>query len=282
MKARVTVGLVVKNGADTIGRGMESLLAQSFTDFKIIISDNRSDDETPELCKEFARRDQRVKYIRQATDLGQIGNFWFVLGCADTEYFMWAAHDDHWEPDFIAKTVALLDAKPDVGLAATWVKVFDPANGDTRFSFKPRPMTSNFRMVRYLCEHLNPCVNKYYGMHRTKLLQAFDHQTFKILDYQDTLLIDYVNLKTKTDVVHEYLFNYAEEPDKVRTSLDPARHKIQGMFAGLNKFDHFGYVFNSLKLMRSVASNTLVQASVSLAFCAIFVGMKFVHRIRRR
>ena len=70
MKARVTVGLVVKNGADTIGRGMESLLAQSFTDFKIIISDNRSEDETPELCKEFARRDQRVKYIRQATPSG--------------------------------------------------------------------------------------------------------------------------------------------------------------------------------------------------------------------
>ena len=282
MNARVTIGFVVKNGADTIERGLGSLLAQSFTDFEILISDNQSTDNTAEICERFAALDARVNYTRQTVDIGAVGNFWYVLGEANTEYFMWAAHDDYWEPNFLAKLVSALDAKHDFGLAVSWVNVFDPLTGESRYSFKPKPTSSKSGVLRYLAEHLNPCVNKIYGLHRTENLKSFDHEKFKVFDYLDTLIIDHVNLRTKVYVVPEYLFNYAEEPQKVRNSLDPARQKAKGVLAKLTKFDHLRYVSNSLKLMRSVAPNVVVKASVSFAFCAIFLGMKLHHRISRR
>ena len=281
MNPRVTIGFVVKNGADSIERGLESLLAQSFTDFEILISDNQSTDNTAEICKRVAAMDSRVKYICQLEDIGAVSNFWYVLEEAKTEYFMWAAHDDYWESDFLAKLVSALDASYDFGLAVSWVNVFDPLTGESRYSFKPKPTSSNSGMIRYLAEHLAPCVNKIYGLHRTENLKSFDHETFKVFDYLDTLIIDHVNLSTKIEVVPEYLFNYAEEPQKVRNSLDPSRQKVEGIFAKLNKFDHLRYVSNSLKLMRSFASNVVVKVSVSLAFCAIFLGMKLHHRVGR-
>ena len=100
-KVKVSIGMPVYNGSRHVRRALDSLLAQSFTDFELIISDNASTDETRTICEESERIDSRVRYIRQEHNLGPIGNFDFVLNQAKGEYFMWAAHDDLWEQDFL-------------------------------------------------------------------------------------------------------------------------------------------------------------------------------------
>jgi glycosyltransferase involved in cell wall biosynthesis len=93
----VSIGMPVYNGEKYIREALDSLLAQTFGDFELIISDNHSTDDTPNVCKEYAAKDSRIKYIRQAENIGANANFEFVLQQAIGEFFMWAACDDYLE-----------------------------------------------------------------------------------------------------------------------------------------------------------------------------------------
>ena len=113
---KVSIGLPVYNGATHLRVAIDSLLAQSYADFELIISDNASSDETACICREYASKDSRIRYLAQPSNIGATANFNFVLDAAVGEYFMWAAHDDAWEPDFLAEMTALL-ADPTVEIA---------------------------------------------------------------------------------------------------------------------------------------------------------------------
>ncbi|WNC86000.1 glycosyltransferase family 2 protein [Thermosynechococcus sp. QKsg1] len=89
----LSIGMPVYNGAKFIREALDSLLAQTFTDFELIISDNASTDETEAICREYAAKDKRIRYVRQAQNLGAAANFKYVLDEARGEYFMWAAAD---------------------------------------------------------------------------------------------------------------------------------------------------------------------------------------------
>ena len=105
-KPKLTIGLPIYNGATSLATALNSLLHQSYTDYTLHISDNASTDETALICKEAAARDPRIVYIRQAQHIPAFANFSFLLQNAQTPYFMWAADDDRWHPEFIAKNIA--------------------------------------------------------------------------------------------------------------------------------------------------------------------------------
>ena len=106
---KVSIGMPVYNGEPYIREALDSLLAQTFTDFELIISDNASTDNTESICREYAAKDPRIRYIRQAENRGALANFKFVLDQARGEYFMWAAHDDRWGSEFLNITVQILN-----------------------------------------------------------------------------------------------------------------------------------------------------------------------------
>ena len=56
-----------------VADAIESILAQTFTDLELIISDNASTDATPAICAGYAARDSRVRYHRHERDLGAAG-----------------------------------------------------------------------------------------------------------------------------------------------------------------------------------------------------------------
>ncbi len=116
--ARVVVGMPVFNGEATLANAIESILGQTFADFKLIISDNASTDATTDICTRFAATDSRIEYIRQETNVGAEANFDLVLKLANSEYFMWAADDDLRSSDFLSLCVSFLDRHPDY-IAAT-------------------------------------------------------------------------------------------------------------------------------------------------------------------
>jgi len=120
---RVSIGMPVYNGERFISKALDSLLGQTFSDFELIISDNASTDGTAEICRDYERRDSRIRYIRQSKNKGALFNFKFVLSRAVGPYFMWAAVDDIWDRNFLRQCVNCLDSKPDIGIVFTqfWV-----------------------------------------------------------------------------------------------------------------------------------------------------------------
>ena len=112
----MSVGLPVFNGEKTIRRALESLIAQSYPNVEIIISDNCSTDLTYKICAEYADRYSRIKLNKNAENIGLISNTDEVLFRANGKYYMQASDDDYWYPDFIEKLVRVLMSKPDVGV----------------------------------------------------------------------------------------------------------------------------------------------------------------------
>lgn len=104
---KVSIGMPVYNGERFIREALDSLLAQTFADFELIISDNASTDATESICRSYAERDARVRYLRQRKNIGAIPNFQAVLNEARGEYFMWAAADDVWDTKWIDSLLPL-------------------------------------------------------------------------------------------------------------------------------------------------------------------------------
>lgn len=105
----VTVGLPVYNGARYLPSALDSLAAQTYEDLEIVISDNCSTDETEEICRAFAARDERVRYIRRTENRGAAWNFNSVVTESSSPYFKWAAADDLLAPTCVERCVAVLD-----------------------------------------------------------------------------------------------------------------------------------------------------------------------------
>lgn len=109
----ISIGMPVYNGAKYIRAALDSLLAQTCSDFSIIISDNASTDGTEDILAEYALRDSRITYVRQQSSIGAEANFKYVFHTSTSEYFMWAAADDVRSTDFLEKNLVFLENHPD-------------------------------------------------------------------------------------------------------------------------------------------------------------------------
>ena len=115
-RPRVSVGVPVRNGERFLPEALDSLLAQSYKNFELIISDNASSDRTQSICREYAARDHRIRYYRSEQDVGLANNFNYLFIRARGEYFKWAAADDVHEPDWISNCLTVLEQDPSVVL----------------------------------------------------------------------------------------------------------------------------------------------------------------------
>lgn len=120
----------VYNGEKYIRQALDSLLAQGFKDFELIISDNASTDNTAEICLDYAIKDERIYYHHNEINFGSLKNFELVLELSKGDYFMWAADHDLWHPTFISRCVEIMEKDPDVVLCYSRTMRIDP-NGNS-------------------------------------------------------------------------------------------------------------------------------------------------------
>lgn len=119
----VTVGLPVYNGAAQIRVALDSMLAQDYGNFEVIVLDNASTDNTESVVREYVERDRRIQYFRNESNIGAVANFEKVTQFRSGKYFCWLAHDDCRAPSFLSKCVAKLEANPDAILCSVDVGV---------------------------------------------------------------------------------------------------------------------------------------------------------------
>jgi glycosyltransferase involved in cell wall biosynthesis len=121
----LSVGLFVYNGERFLEKALDSLLAQTFRDFELIISDNASTDRTEQICRSYAERDVRIQYHRTAENMGAGWNVRRVYSLGRGKYFKWAAHDDFCEPQLFQKCIEALERDPALVVAQSKVRVLD-------------------------------------------------------------------------------------------------------------------------------------------------------------
>jgi hypothetical protein len=99
----------------------QSALTQSGVDVRLLIIDDQSSDNTPEVCQQLAMEDARVDYIRHKVNKGHIATYNEGIGLATADYFVLLSADDLLTPGSLARAAALMDNNPSVGLAYGYV-----------------------------------------------------------------------------------------------------------------------------------------------------------------
>jgi hypothetical protein len=107
---RITVCLPTYNRAGYLSQCLGSILAQTFSDFEVVVSDNCSSDATSEIIG--ALRDPRVRYVRNPSNIGVFPNMNQCLEQARGEYICVVHDDDLYEPRFLECEVEMLDRHP--------------------------------------------------------------------------------------------------------------------------------------------------------------------------
>ena len=105
----ITIGLPVYNSSKYLKQSLDSLLAQTYSDFVLVISDNASTDATGKICRDYAAADSRIRYFRNATNIGNPRNFNRVFELAATPYLKWSTADDFWGPSFLERALEVME-----------------------------------------------------------------------------------------------------------------------------------------------------------------------------
>lgn len=118
----VSVVLPAYNAGPYIGEAMQSILAQSFTDFEFIVINDCSTDDTEAVILSFT--DPRIVYTKNETNSGLIYGLNKGYAMARGKYIVRMDADDIAAPTRIAEQVAFMEANPAVGICGTAFQSF--------------------------------------------------------------------------------------------------------------------------------------------------------------
>ena len=256
---RVSIGLPVFNGEKYLSAAIDSILAQTFPDFELIISDNASTDGTEDICRAYAAKDGRIRCYRNENNLGASRNFSRVFELSSGDYFKWAAHDDVIAPDFLLKCVEVLDQDPTVILCHSKVTVIDEFGNDVQDfditldkidSPKPHERFTDLILTDRWCFEV-------FGLTRSSVLGM----TPLIAGYvaSDRILRAELGLRGRLHEIPESLFFSRDHPDRSVRAL-PAHHLRAEWFdpsrAAKAVFPHWRILLEYFNCVRRVPLTT--------------------------
>ena len=239
-KPVVSIGMPAYNSEADIADAIEALLAQTFEDFELVISDNCSTDRTQEICEEFSRKDRRVKYSRNAENLGASGNYNRVFELSQGKYFKWASSNDYCEPTFLEKCVAVLDENPNCVLVSPKTRLYSKEITncvDYEEPLSTAGMTTPVERMAYIIDNirLNNVMN---GMFRSEPLG----KTPLMVPFfaSDVCLMGEIALYGDVLEIDEFLF-YRQMDEESSTSMQDTETMTEHYYPAGGKKMYFQY-----------------------------------------
>lgn len=281
----VSIGLPVYNSEKTIDRALGSLLAQRYPNFEIIISDNASDDKTADICARYGNGDKRIRFYANPCNLGINANFKIAFEKAAGKYFMWAASDDFWEPDFVETLVNELEADPHAGLAFCAVKRIN-ADGNQRdiinFNGIHNPNDlSNFQVAANLLSPLREIKDLKYnlficGLFRYVALKGIFSTGNDVLAYGERALLAPLALG--------YRFRYTDKVLFVKTVYNEsykARNPDDDYVKAKKKQKYWEYYAKLIQLI--VRSPDISRVRKQFVFVIIYYfAIRFAYKLKKK
>ena len=153
MSKKVAILLSTYNGEKYLREQIDSILAQTYDNFELIVRDDGSKDSTVEIVKEYMEKSDKEITLMVGKNLGFIKSFFELLKHSDADYFSFADQDDIWLPNKIELAVNSLnkldDTKPN--MAFSNVDYYDTemnfmGNGDSK-NKKPSFLNSLYECI---------------------------------------------------------------------------------------------------------------------------------------
>lgn len=168
----VSIGIPTFNRARLLSRTLESILAQDHGDIEAVVSDNASTDDTEAVCRGFAERSQRIRYLRQAHNRGPTANFNAVLAEARGSYFMWLSDDDWLDSNYVSECLRVLTGDPGTAMVAGLCKLYDERSAFLRED-PPTNLLQHTAHERVLAYYATVGYNSiFYGLMPTHLVRG--------------------------------------------------------------------------------------------------------------
>lgn len=224
---RLTVGLPVYNGENFIAQSIEALLGQTFQDFELMISDNASTDGTSEICREYEKRDARVRYVRQPRNIGLVPNHNFLVREAQSELFKWASHDDLYARDLLRLCVEALDKYPDVVLAHSWTAVIDGSGSVVKAVEYPLRTASSEAPERFSSTLFDDGGDDDGGVIRTRVLRGVAPKNS--YHHADRTIISELALNGPFYQIPEWLYFRRDHPARAERMFRTVRSRCVNM-----------------------------------------------------
>jgi glycosyltransferase involved in cell wall biosynthesis len=187
----ITVAMPVYNSEIYLEEALECILAQSFKNFEVIISDNCSTDRTCEIVENFAAKDSRVQLIKQEENIGAMANFGALLEYAQGKYFLWRAYDDWSDENYIEELHQLMSNNPECALAVPRIQLVNPDKSlSTSIKYPNLPVRLDMKRIKKLLKASQP--GWIYGLYRLPELRSAFKQAYEGFPHiwaQDHLII---------------------------------------------------------------------------------------------
>jgi glycosyltransferase involved in cell wall biosynthesis len=228
---RLTLGLPTHNGERFLAQSLDALLAQTFTDFELIISDNASTDRTAEIARQYEAKDRRVRYVHHPENRGSTFNHNFVMEQAHGEFFKWVSDDDLYAPDLLQRCVDALDTYPQIVLAHAWTAFIDETGQITVAIDYPLTTDVADPVERFRSLLYTHGGDDFYGIIRTSVLREI--KPFGSFHWADRTIVAELALQGPFYNVPEFLYFRRDHPARATrtgsdvrrrcTTLDPKR-----------------------------------------------------------
>ena len=213
----VSVGIPCYNRPEGLRRTLECITGQTYTNLEIIVSDNCSpESEIEAIVCDFIKDDDRIHYYRQDENRGSSFNFKFVLEKATGKYFMWAADDDEWEPNFISFLLDFLIRNTDIAVVMSGMKRIDDFNNVVdiiRYKELSNQDYSQFKLSIFAAGH-DIIAYYIYGLFRTTEAKKFYFNIDNSYG-KDVIIACELVLSTKLGYIDELLFINHIHPEGV-------------------------------------------------------------------
>ena len=133
----VSICVPTHNRAAALREGIADARRQDYPRLEILISDNGSDDGTPEVCRKAAARDPRIRYLRQPTNIGLYRNHNACIDGTQGEFFCFFHDHDERDDGLVREYVSFLQQHPRVGVVCSDWKLINEAGKEIGDRFTP-------------------------------------------------------------------------------------------------------------------------------------------------
>ena len=257
------------NGRRYVAKQIESILNQTYQDFRLIISDDCSTDSTLKILEEYEAKDNRIEIFYQGENLGVTANFEFLIGKVRSEYFMFSDQDDIWEPDKIEKTVKKLEEEhldlvyTDLSVVDSRLKLLEPSYWRLKGLDYRIQKYNNFESL-YLNNFVTGCTMLVKSKWINEFLPFPKNSKYILHDYWISLI---VSQSGKIGYLDEATVKYRQHKDnqigsKTKSEQMKTLDEVRKLFIDV-KLDHFKTFIENNEKFKSASYKELNKKALT-------------------